>query len=66
MGRFGNCSRCGGSLSPVYFIEEEEVYERGYSYKTGRKRTAVSHLTCTSCLKDECIDGSFDDSWIKE
>lgn len=60
---FGKCSRCGGNLLPVYFTEEERKVECGHLIYTGRKRTAVSHLSCESCMKNECVDDSFDGPW---
>ena len=61
---FGICERCGGHLSPVIFTEyEEKVTGQGWRYKTGRWRRAVSHLTCDTCLKNYCVDDSFDGPW---
>ena len=56
--RFGLCD-CGGQLHPVWFDESE--YRNGH--KTGRARDAVSHLVCDSCLKNVCVDDSFDMPW---
>lgn len=61
MSKFGEC-KCGGNLQPVYFTEEE----RKKGIKTGRKRRAVSHLVCENCLRNECIDDSFDGNWYKD
>lgn len=44
---------------PVWFIDEE--FKEGR--KTGRKRTACSHLECPKGLKKECVDDSFDQPW---
>lgn len=65
---FGVCPRCGaGWLEPVYFIEEElKLTSDGHLYSTGRKRRAVSHLVCTYCLKNQCVDDSFDGPWRTE
>lgn len=59
---FGLCD-CGGTLHPVYFTEEETVVSHGIMYKTGRKRRAVSHLVCEDCLRNYCVDDSFDGPW---
>jgi hypothetical protein len=60
--RFGDCD-CGGDLIPVWFKDEERRTAGGIMVKTGRTRNAVSHLTCESCLKNECVDDSFDGEW---
>lgn len=60
MNNFGKC-KCGGNLQPVYFMEEERIK----GVKTGRKRSAVSHLVCEDCLRNECVDDSFDGNWYK-
>ena len=60
---YGNCSKCGASLEPVWFTEEEYKVENGHMYKTGRKRSAVSHLECPYCLNIEAVDDSFDGPW---
>ena len=63
MNAFGNCGHCNGELSPVWFIEKEEIIEKGHIYETGRKRQACSHLVCDICGKKECVDDSFDFRW---
>ena len=64
MNDFGICHFCGGLLEPVYFIEEElKLTSDGHLYKTGRTRRAVSHLVCSCCLKNQCVDDSFDGPW---
>lgn len=50
------CSRCGGKMEPVMFLEHE--YNKN-NVPTGRVRRACSHLECTSCLKKETVDGDF-------
>ena len=60
---FGKCPCCGGDLHPIWFIEEEVKVNYGHLYYTGRKRKAVSHLTCEDCLNNECVDDSFDGEW---
>ena len=60
---FGKCSKCGGKLQPVFFEEKEIKVITGTMIYTGRKRTAVSHLTCENCMKNECVDDSFDGAW---
>ena len=63
---YGECERCGGELKPVWFIEEEyKTTNDGHKYRTGRKRRAVSHLTCDNCLKNYCVDDSFDGAWCE-
>ena len=62
---YGLCE-CGGSLIPVWFTEEEyKVTQDGFQYRTGRKRRAVSHLVCEDCLKNFCVDDSFDGAWYE-
>lgn len=61
---FGECPYCGGKLIPIWFTEEEIVVDKyGHLVKTGRKRRAISHLTCECCLRNQPIDDSFDGSW---
>lgn len=61
---FGECPYCGGKLLPVWFIEEETIVdEYGHIIETGRKRRAISHLSCESCLRNQVIDDSFDGNW---
>lgn len=60
---YGYCD-CGGLLEPIWFTEEEiKVTQDGYQYHTGRTRRAVSHLVCSWCLKNHCVDDSFDGPW---
>jgi hypothetical protein len=61
---FGNCE-CGGKLMPIYFVDEEYTVIKGIMTYTGRKKMAVSHLTCEHCLKNECVDDSFDGEWYR-
>ncbi len=60
---FGTCSRCGGTLAPIWFTEEEVKTANGVKWRTGRKRRAVSHLVCEDCLKNFPVDDSFDGEW---
>ena len=61
---YGNCSKCGASLKPVFFTEEEyKTTQDGHMYKTGRKRSAVDYLECPYCLHIEVVDDSFDGPW---
>lgn len=61
---YGFCDTCGGELVPIWFTEEEyKVTQDGYQYKTGRQRRAVSHFVCEGCLKNYCVDDSFDGPW---
>lgn len=63
---YGECERCGGELKPTWFIEEEyKTTNDGHKYRTGRKRRAVSHLTCDICFKNYCVDDSFDGAWYE-
>lgn len=59
---FGACE-CGEDLEPIWFIEEEYETVCGNMYRTGRKRRAVSHLTCPLCLRNYPVDDSFDGGW---
>lgn len=61
--KYGNCSECGSSLIPVWFIEEEYIIRDGIMYETGRTRKAVDYLFCPNCLNEECVDESFDGPW---
>lgn len=60
---FGKCPKCGGTLQPVIFEEKETKIINGTMIYTGRKRNAVSHLSCENCMKNECIDETFDGVW---
>lgn len=57
--KYGSCA-CGGDLLPVWFTEEEQKLSGGLMIPTGRKRRACSHLTCSKCMKNECVDDSYD------
>lgn len=57
---YGQCEQCGADLKPIWFTEEEYQIIGGISIKTGRKRRACSHLVCPDCLKNYCVDDSFD------
>lgn len=59
---YGECE-CGGALRPVWFIEEEYEVVAGIQCRTGRRRRACSHLTCECCLRNYCVDDSFDWPW---
>lgn len=63
MTKYGECPYCGDDLIPIWFTEEETVVIHGTLCKTGRKRRAVSHLSCPTCLRNECVDDSFDMPW---
>jgi len=60
---FGICDLCDVDLVPIWFTEEETKVTDGIMYRTGRKRRAVSHLTCPCCLRNFCVDDSFDGAW---
>ncbi len=60
---YGCCCKCGHSLVPVWFTEEEYVTKDGIMCKTGRTRRAVDYLFCENCLHKECVDESFDKPW---
>lgn len=63
---YPTCPKCGGTMFPVTFTEEEtEITFSGTMYKTGRKRTAVSHFECPNCWTKECVDDSFCGPWHK-
>lgn len=55
---YGECE-CGAPLEPVWFIE----HERKRGIKTGRKRRACSHLTCSYCTRKYPVDDTFDSPW---
>lgn len=61
--KYGTCSKCETDLVPIWFTEEEVNYLGGNMIKTGRKRTACSHLECPSCFNKECVDDTFDEKW---
>lgn len=61
---YGTCHKCGNPLEPVWFQEEE--YRKGTIgtlIKTGRTRTACSHLECPRCFTKVCVDDTFDGPW---
>ena len=58
-----SCPNCGKLMIPIWFEEDEIKIEYGYSYRTGRTRTACSHLECPYCGQRECVDDSFDKPW---
>ena len=47
----------------VKITEEETKVANGIMYKTGRVRRACSHLVCEDCLKNFCVDDTFDGPW---
>jgi len=57
---YGNCCICETPLEPIWFTEEEYTKEHS---KTGRKRTACSHLACPNCFHVEAVDDTFDGPW---
>ncbi len=59
---YGTCT-CGAPLVPVWFRERETKVVHGHMTYTGRTRRACSHLECTICLREHCIDDSFDGPW---
>lgn len=61
--RFGKCRSCGTSLEPVWFKKTEYQTVEGRRSRTGRMRTACSHLVCPICMTNECVDDSFDGPW---
>lgn len=60
---YGTCDNCGTGLKPVWFKEVEEEYYRGNPTGAYRERKAVSYLICPNCLKEFCVDDSFDEPW---
>lgn len=60
--KYGKCE-CGYLLEPIWFTEEQTDVSGGIMIKTGRKRKACSHLVCSGCLRNYCVDDSFDSSW---
>lgn len=63
---YGKCSKCENDLEPVWYTEHEERFEYGLRVKTGRTRTACSHLLCPYCGNVECVDESFDGPWVSK
>lgn len=61
--KYGTCERCGTDLIPIWFTEEERKVVNGIMSKTGRTRQAVDVLSCPHCLKEYCVDDSFDGNW---
>jgi hypothetical protein len=56
------CSRCGGTLEPVWYTERE--YYPNSNTPTGRTRRNVNYLQCVSCLNKEIVDSdTFAQSW---
>lgn len=47
----------------MWFEEEEKDLYGTTLITTERKRWAVSHLVCPSCLRDYIVDDSFDEPW---
>lgn len=56
---YGKCE-CSAPLVPIWFTEHER--DR-HGIKTGRKRTACSHLLCEYCGKQYPVDDTFDGEW---
>ena len=44
---------------------EEPEYDI-HNRKTGRYRRAVSHIVCTNCGRNICVDDSFDGPWYRK
>lgn len=65
MNRFGECE-CGGQLDAIWFEEQESKISGGMLILTNRYRKAVSHLSCTCCGKNYCVDGTFDGQWYEK
>jgi hypothetical protein len=57
------CPRCGSTMYPIWFEDEETRMIFGSLHKTGRKRLACSHFECPCCFHKECVDDSFDGEW---
>jgi len=58
-----NCDCHELSCEEVWF--EEPEYDK-HNRKTGRYRKAVSHIVCTNCGKNICVDDSFDSPWYRK
>ena len=63
MSKYGKCEHWHDDLEPVWFEEEEKDLYGIALITTGRKRLAVSHLVCPSCLRNYIVDDSFDEPW---
>lgn len=61
--KYGKCVNCNIEMKPIWFKEDEYVIKDGIRVRTGRTRSACSHLECPMCGKRECVDDSFDSSW---
>lgn len=55
------CDKCGITPEPIWFTEHE--VKNGV--ETGRIRKAVDVLVCPCCLKEYCVDDSYDGPWIR-
>ena len=60
---YGTCEVCDVSLKPVWIAEDEYIIINGRRYKTGRRKKSCSHLECPRCLKNFCVDDSYDGPW---
>ena len=61
---FPKCKCCGGSLEPLWFIEEEtKTMSNDGFYYTGRKRRNINYLQCVNCGHKEMVDDSFAEPW---
>lgn len=58
---YGVCERCGTKLQVSEWFTEYEYDEKGMP--TGRTKKAVSSLICPCCLKNYCVDDTFDEPW---
>lgn len=61
MSEYGSCEYCNESLEPVWFVEEEYKMYYGEYQKTGRKIRKMDYLICPKCLREYCVDDSFDE-----
>lgn len=63
--KFGKCVNCDTEMIPIWFKEDEYIINNGRRIKSGRTRTACSHLECPICLNKECVDDTFDMPWSR-
>lgn len=59
---YGFCNVCETPLEVSEWFDEPEFNKQGIP--TGRYRRAANSLTCPCCMKNFCIDDSFDERYF--
>lgn len=62
------CRKCGEEMTPIMFLEKEEVLDEGtHSYhETGRVRWQCNNLHCDCCGHTELVDDdTFAEEWFE-